>query len=153
MTVRENLVYFANMHRLPVATAMERIERYAKELGFEAYMDDLPTSLPLGVNQRFSVAAALLHEPVVLFLDEPTSGVDAIARAQFWEMLRLLKQKWGISILITTHYMSEAEFCDRVVLLKRGRKIVDDSVENLHKAFPRAKSFEEIFLHFYRENG
>jgi ribosome-dependent ATPase len=151
MTVRENLIYFANMHRLPVATAMERIERYARELGFEEYMDDLPTSLPLGVNQRFSVAAALLHEPVVLFLDEPTSGVDAIARAQFWEMLRLLKQKWGISILITTHYMSEAEFCDRVVLLKRGKKIADDTVKNLHKRFPEAQSFEEIFLHFYRD--
>jgi ribosome-dependent ATPase len=152
MTVRENLLYFANMHRLPVSTAIERIGRYAKELGFEAYMDDFPTSLPLGVNQRFSVAAALLHEPVVLFLDEPTSGVDAIARAQFWEMLRLLKRKWGISILITTHYMSEAEFCDRVVLLKRGKKIADDRVENLHKRFPEAKTFEEIFLHFYREN-
>jgi ribosome-dependent ATPase len=151
MTIRENLLYFANMHRLPVAMAMERIERYARELGFEEYMDDLPTSLPLGVNQRFSIAAALLHEPVVLFLDEPTSGVDAIARAQFWEMLRLLKQKWGISILITTHYMSEAEFCDRVVLLKRGKKIADDTVENLHKRFPEAQSFEEIFLHFYRD--
>ncbi|ADV47339.1 ATP-binding cassette domain-containing protein [Nitratifractor salsuginis] len=151
MTVRENLIYFANMHRLPVATALERIGRYAKELGFEEYMDDLPTSLPLGVNQRFSIAAALLHEPVVLFLDEPTSGVDAIARAQFWEMLRLLKEKWGISILITTHYMSEAEFCDRVVLLKRGKKIADDTVANLHKRFPEARSFEEIFLHFYKE--
>jgi len=92
-------------------------------LGFESYMDSLPTELPLGINQRFSVAAALLHEPVVLFLDEPTSGVDAIARSRFWQMLKLLKQKWGIAILITTHYMSEAEYCDRVVLLKEGKKV------------------------------
>jgi ribosome-dependent ATPase len=150
MTVRENLLYFANMHEIPLQMALERIGRYAEELGFKDYMDDFPASLPLGVNQRFSIAAALLHEPVVLFLDEPTSGVDTIARAQFWEILKKLKEQWGISILITTHYMSEAEFCDRVVLLKRGKKIADDTVENLYRSHPDAKSFEEIFLSFYR---
>ncbi len=151
MTVRENLHYFASMHALDIGKAQERISRYAKELGFEKYMDELPSDLPLGINQRFSVAAALLHEPVVLFLDEPTSGVDAIARSQFWQMITLLKKKWGISILITTHYMSEAEYCDRIVLLKEGKKVADDSVENLYKKFPKAKSFEEIFLHYYED--
>ena len=153
MTVRENLLYFASMHRLDVQKASQRIRRYADELGFSAYMDVLPTELPLGINQRFSVAAALLHEPVVLFLDEPTSGVDAIARSQFWHMLKLLKEKWGISILITTHYMSEAEYCDRVVLLKQGKKVADDRVENLYKKHPDARSFEEIFLHYYEEGA
>lgn len=153
MTVRENLIYFANMHQIPVDKALRRIQRYSEELGFAGHMDALPTELPLGINQRFSVAAALLHEPVVLFLDEPTSGVDAIARSQFWQMLRRLKEKWGIAILITTHYMSEAEFCDRVVLLKQGRKIADDTVENLYGEFPDAKNFEEIFLAFYRESA
>ena len=151
MTVRENLLYFASMHGIDAKKASSRIDRYAKELGFASYMDSLPTELPLGINQRFSVAAALLHEPVVLFLDEPTSGVDAIARSQFWQMLKLLKRKWGIAILITTHYMSEAEYCDRVVLLKEGRKVADDSVENLYKKHPAAKSFEEIFLHYYED--
>ena len=151
MTVRENLLYFASMHEIEAAKASSRIDRYAKELGFASYMDSLPTELPLGINQRFSVAAALLHEPVVLFLDEPTSGVDAIARSQFWQMLKLLKRKWGIAILITTHYMSEAEYCDRVVLLKEGKKVADDSVENLYKKHPGAKSFEEIFLHYYED--
>jgi ribosome-dependent ATPase len=151
MTVRENLIYFANMHKIPLAVALERIAQYAKELGFEPYMDELPSSLPLGVNQRFSIAAALLHEPLVLFLDEPTSGVDTIARAQFWEILQKLKEEWGISILITTHYMSEAEYCDRVVLLKEGRKIADDSVKDLYATHPDAESFEDIFLSFYRD--
>ncbi|RRS31049.1 MAG: response regulator receiver protein [Epsilonproteobacteria bacterium (ex Lamellibrachia satsuma)] len=150
MTVRENLLYFANMHRIAVTTALSRINRYAKELGFEDYMDYFPHELPLGINQRFSVAAAMLHEPVVLFLDEPTSGVDTIARAQFWQILQGIKKKWGISILITTHYMSEAEYCDRVVLMKEGRKIADDSVKVLHAAHPDAKNFEEIFLEYYR---
>ncbi|HHG74951.1 MAG TPA: ABC transporter ATP-binding protein, partial [Persephonella sp.] len=150
MTVRENLFYFANMHRIPPSKARERINRFSRWLGFEEYMDYLPSELPLGINQRFSVAAALIHEPVVLFLDEPTSGVDAVARAQLWNLIRQLKEKWGISILITTHYMSEAEFCDRIVLLKQGKKIADDTVENLFRRFPSAKSFEDIFLELYR---
>ncbi len=150
MTVRENLRYFANMHALDPATAADRIDAYADALGFGTWLDAFPSELPLGINQRFSITAALLHEPVVLFLDEPTSGVDTIARAQFWEILQGLKAQWGISILITTHYMSEAEYCDRVVLLKEGKKIADDSVEALHRAHPHAKSFEEIFLEYYR---
>ena len=150
MTLYENLIYFANMHQIPLDTARKRIERYAVELGFKEYLTEQPKDLPLGINQRFSLAAALLHEPVVLFLDEPTSGVDAIARSQFWQLLELLKEKWGISILITTHYMSEAEFCDRVVLLKSGQKIADDTVENLYKKHPDAKSFEEIFISYYK---
>jgi len=141
------------MHRIPASTALARISRYAVELGFMEYMDELPTSLPLGINQRFSLAAALLHEPVALLLDEPTSGVDAIARSRFWQLLQLLKEKWGIAILITTHYMSEAEFCDRVVLLRQGQKIADDTVPNLYRRFPEAKSFEDIFLHFYGGRG
>ncbi len=68
-------------------------------------------------------------------------------------MLHLLKEKWGISIIITTHYMSEAEFCDRVVLLKRGKKVADDSVENLYKKHPSAKNFEEIFISYYKDKS
>jgi ribosome-dependent ATPase len=150
MTVRENLIYFASMHQIPMDTALKRIARYAAELGFEEYMDAIPTELPLGINQRFSLAAALLHEPVILFLDEPTSGVDAIARAQFWQLLVALKEKWKIAILITTHYMSEAEFCDRIVLMRDGRKVADDTISNLYAAHPKAQTFEEIFLEYYR---
>lgn len=110
----------------------------------------MPRDIPLGINQRFCLAAAIMHEPVVLFLDEPTSGVDAMARAQFWELLKLLKEKWKISILITTHYMNEAEYCDRVVLLKEGRKVADESLKNLYRLHPNAKKFEDIFLEYYR---
>ncbi len=151
MSVRENLLYFANIHQIPTSEALKRISRYAEELGFADYLDAMPKDLPLGINQRFSIAAAIIHEPVVLFLDEPTSGVDVIARYQFWQLLKLLKKEWGISILITTHYMSEAEYCDRVVLLKSGKKIADDTVENFYKKHPNAHNFEEIFLEYYRE--
>ena len=150
MTVRENMMFFASIHKIDAKKSTQLIDNYSKELGFEQYLDEIPKSLPLGINQRFSLAVSILHEPKVLFLDEPTSGVDAIARAQFWELLKELKNKRDISILITTHYMSEAEFCDRVVLLKDGEKIADDKVENFYKKFPNAKSFEEIFLEYYR---
>jgi len=150
MTVRENMMFFASIHKIDTKKSTQLIDSYSKELGFEKYLDEKPKSLPLGINQRFSLAVSILHEPKVLFLDEPTSGVDAIARAQFWELLKELKNKRGISILITTHYMSEAEFCDRVVLLKDGEKIADERIENFYKKFPDAKSFEEIFLEYYR---
>ena len=150
MTVRENLLYFAQMHRIDTKTALDRIERYASALGYREYMDALPGALPLGINQRFSITAALLHEPVILFLDEPTSGVDTIARAQFWQIMELLKEKWGITILITTHYMSEAEYCDRVVLFREGKKVADASVKTLYDKHPNAVNFEEIFMEYYR---
>ena len=86
----------------------------------------------------------------MLFLDEPTSGVDTIARAQFWQILRQLKARWGITILITTHYMSEAEYCDRVVLLKEGGKVADSSVSALYAKHPHAEHFEEIFMEYYQ---
>ncbi len=152
MTIKENLLYFANMHKIDVIKAYRLIKEYAQSLGFEEYLNAFPKDVPLGINQRFSLTAAIMHEPVVLFLDEPTSGVDTIARAQFWDILHQLKEKWGISILITTHYMSEAEYCDRVVVLKRGKKIVDDNVENLHRKFPD-KTFEDIFIKFYEETN
>ena len=152
LTIKENMLYFANMHKIPIDQSLRRIENLAHSLGFAPYLERFPKELPLGINQRFSLATAILHEPVVLFLDEPTSGVDTIARAQFWQLLHQLKTKWGISILVTTHYMSEAAYCDRVVVLKRGRKIVDEKVENLYKAYPKANSFEEIFLQIYQRS-
>lgn len=150
MSVKENMLFFASMHQIPTHRTMNLIDKYSKELGFNEYLDAMPKNLPLGINQRFSLAVAILHEPLILFLDEPTSGVDAIARAQFWELLGILKKNRNISILITTHYMSEAKFCDRVVLLKNGEKIADDTVANLYTIHPEAKDFEEIFLEYYK---
>ncbi|BAF70831.1 ATP-binding cassette domain-containing protein [Nitratiruptor sp. SB155-2] len=150
LTIRENLLYFASMHTIALTKTLRKIDELSRSLGFASYLDAFPKDVPLGINQRFSLAAAILHEPVVLFLDEPTSGVDTIARSQFWQLLHELKEKWHISILITTHYMSEADYCDRVVLLKQGKKIADDTVANLYKKFPDAKDFEEIFFRLYK---
>jgi ribosome-dependent ATPase len=151
LTLRENLLYFAQMHHIESSKTLSLIHEYATTLGFEQYLDNLPTELPLGINQRLSVAAALMHEPVVLFLDEPTSGVDTMTRAVFWEIMHKLKVYWNISILISTHYMSEAAYCDRVVLLKDGKKVADDSVDALYASHPKAKTFEEIFMAYCRQ--
>ncbi len=150
MSVRENMMFFASMHHISIKDAKIKIDEYSKELGFTQYLDEKPKSLPLGINQRFSLAVAIMHDPILLCLDEPTSGVDTIARAQFWELLQDLKKKRNISILITTHYMGEAEFCDKIVLLKDGKKIADKKVEEFYEEYPDAKDFEEIFLEYYK---
>jgi len=151
LTLKENLLYFAKMHHIESVKTLSLIHEYAKTLGFEQYLDNLPTELPLGINQRLSIAGALMHEPVVLFLDEPTSGVDTVTRAVFWEMMHKLKAYWNISILISTHYMSEAAYCDRVVLLKDGKKVADDRVDALYAQHSEAKTFEDIFMAYCRE--
>jgi ABC-2 type transport system ATP-binding protein len=146
MKVRDLLRYSASFYEGDFSGRMHELAEY-----MELEMDRRIEDLSYGNKKKVGIVQGLLHQPKLLFLDEPTSGVDAIARSQFWQMLQLLKQRWGIAILITTHYMSEAEFCDRVVLLRQGRKIADDTVENLYREYPGARSFEEIFLAFYRE--
>jgi len=152
LTIYENIKYFGKMHGLTSEEIEKKAEFFSNLLDFKDYLNFFPTDVPLGINQRFSVAVALLHDPVVLFLDEPTSGVDTIARASFWKFMRELKEKWQISILITTHYMSEAEYCDRVVVLKRGKKILDDTMSNIHKNYP-GMSFEDVFIKLVGNNN
>lgn len=150
LTVKENLLYFAHMHGIGTTDAHRIMRQYVHTLGLEPYLNEFPSSLPMGINQRLSMAAALLHKPVVLFLDEPTSGVDVLARAIFWKILKELKNKWHISIMITTHYMQEAEYCDRIVLLKDGKKIADANISELCRQY-NTNDFEHIFLELYRQ--
>jgi ribosome-dependent ATPase len=149
LTVRENMLYFGKIRKLN--HLHDKVIEFSNMLGFSEYLDFLPKDLPLGINQRFSLSLAIMHEPAILFLDEPTSGVDVIARSQFWKLLTEIKEKWKISILVTTHYMNEAEYCDRVVVLKSGEKIVDSSVESLKTKFNNI-DFEDIFFEIYKGN-
>jgi ribosome-dependent ATPase len=150
MTIRENLEYFGTLHGLKRNDIAKKIKDFLKMLGIERWIDHLAENVSFGVKQRLSLAAALIHEPYVLILDEPTNGVDVVAREFFWEILHKIKRNWDMSIVISTHYMGEAEYCDRVVLLKDGCKVADDTVKNLYKRFPAAKNFEEIFVNFYK---
>ncbi len=153
LTVGENLEYFAKMHGMKKDEYRSAIDELVRVLELGHLSGRFLSELPMGINQRVSLACALIHSPKVLFLDEPTSGVDVVARAVFWDILRELKNKKHISILITTHYMSEADFCDRVAILQDGKKVADDTLQNLYTAHPSASDFEDIFFEIFGRNG
>lgn len=130
LTVEENLQLQAGLYGLINPRRKDRIEWALEHLSLKEMAGRMAGGLPLGYQRRLALAAALLHEPDVLFLDEPTSGVDPIARQQFWELIYDLADA-GIAILVTTHYMDEALFCDRIALMDAGRIIAEDTPADL----------------------
>lgn len=152
LTVFENLEYFAKMHGMKKEEYVYALDELVRVLELKPILNRFLEELPMGMNQRVSLACALIHSPKVLFLDEPTSGVDVTARAIFWEILKELKIKKNISILITTHYVSEADFCDRVAILQDGKKVADDTLQNLYAAHNKANNFEDIFFEIFGKN-
>lgn len=130
LTVQENLALQAGLYGLTNPRRRERINWALAHLSLDQRVDRMAGELPLGYQRRLALAAALLHQPEVLFLDEPTSGVDPIARQHFWEMIYDLADA-GIAILVTTHYMDEALFCDRIALMDAGRIIAEDTPAGL----------------------
>ncbi|WP_455209116.1 ABC transporter ATP-binding protein [Kaarinaea lacus] len=132
LQVIENLNLQAGLYNVNGSRKAERIHWALEHLGLTAYKNILAKDLPLGYKRRLAFAAALLHEPEVLFLDEPTSGVDPAARQHFWELIYDLADA-GIGILVTTHYMDEALFCDRIALMHAGKVIAEDTPQNLQQ--------------------
>lgn len=130
LTVQENLQLQAGLYGLDNNRRKQRIEWALMKLSLQEMAGQLAAGVPLGYQRRLALAAALLHEPAVLFLDEPTSGVDPIARQQFWELIYDLADS-DIAILVTTHYMDEALFCDRIALMEAGRIIAEDAPAGL----------------------
>lgn len=125
LTVVENLMLFAGIYGLTKPMAKARTQ-WAIDLGGLHGHENVPAiSLPMGLRQRLALGCALIHKPRVLFLDEPTSGVDSVGRRRFWDMLRVLARQEGVAILLTTHYMAEADLCDRVALMFAGRVVAD----------------------------
>jgi ABC-2 type transport system ATP-binding protein len=121
LAVTANLELYAGLYSLPRARRRARIQTLLAELRLADYAERRTQALPLGLRQRLALAAALLHEPQLLFLDEPTSGVDPVARRQFWDIVHSLAREQGITVLVSTHYMDEAEHCDRLALMHQGR--------------------------------
>ena len=119
LTVRENIRLYGGIYGLSRAEIRNRRDRLLRRLGFEHAADERVGSIPLGWKQKLAFAVALLHEPGVVFLDEPTSGVDPVTRRQFWEMIYEAAAD-GTTVLVTTHYMDEAEYCDRVSIMVEG---------------------------------
>ncbi len=120
LTVRENIELYAGIYGIPRAELRDRIARMLSQLGLEKSASDLVRSVPLGWKQKLAFSVALLHDPKVVFLDEPTSGVDPITRRQFWEMIYEAAHQ-GTTVLVTTHYMDEAEYCDRISIMVAGK--------------------------------
>ncbi|MEH6721828.1 MAG: ribosome-associated ATPase/putative transporter RbbA [Aurantimonas endophytica] len=144
LTVRQNLDLHARLFGMNRATIPFRIDEMAHRFDLNDVMDAMPEALPLGIRQRLSLAVALIHAPDILILDEPTSGVDPIARDAFWQILVDLSRRDGVTIFISTHFMNEAERCDRISLMHAGRVLVSDTpaaimelrgVETLEDAF------------------
>ena len=135
LTVRENLELFAGLYDLPADHREDRIRWALDTAGLEGRGDQLTATLPLGLKQRLALGSAVLHEPPVLFLDEPTSGVDPVARRAFWELISDLAEA-GTTVLVTTHYMEEAEHCHRLALMNRGRLVALDAPSALEASLP-----------------
>ena len=120
LTVEENLVLFGGIYGMPRRRVKDKISELLDELGFSSERKTMVKSLPLGWKQKLAFSLAIFHEPSIVFLDEPTGGVDPVTRRQFWELIYRAADR-GITVFVTTHYMDEAEYCDRVSIMVDGR--------------------------------
>ncbi|MDD3238352.1 MAG: ATP-binding cassette domain-containing protein [Candidatus Gastranaerophilales bacterium] len=150
MTLRENLLFFAGIYGIGLLNRAERVNEIIKIFGFQNMQNQQAKDLPLGLKQRLSLACALIHEPPILFLDEPTSGVDVVARKEFWKHIKGLAAK-GVTILVTTHFMDEAEYCDRISLFYRGETIAIGTPAEL-KRKANANTMQDAFINLIEEH-
>jgi ribosome-dependent ATPase len=150
LTVRQNLELHAHLYHLPANEVDGRIKELLDRYDLEAVADAKPESLPLGVKQRLQLAVAVLHRPPMLILDEPTSGVDPVARDQFWRTLIDLSRDEGVTIFLSTHFMNEAERCDRISLMHQGRVLAVGTPKELVEKRGSA-SLEDTFISYLEE--
>ena len=152
LTVRQNLELNARLFHLAVDEITRRVVEMLNRFGLNDVADMRPDSLPLGVRQRLSLAVALVHGPEILILDEPTSGVDPVARDGFWEALIELSRRDGVTIFISTHFMNEAQRCDRISLMHAGKVLAAGPPAELIKS-RNALTLEEAFIAYLEEAG
>ena len=148
LTVKENIRFFGGIYGLSRKRIREKTAELIEELGLQKLAGELVGSLPLGWKQKIAFSVALLHDPKIIFLDEPTGGVDPVTRRQFWEMIYAAAAR-GTTIFVTTHYMDEAEYCDRVSIMVNGRIEALDSPKNLKKEFG-VDNMNKVFLKLAR---
>lgn len=151
LTVRQNIEFYGGIYGL----SRKKIEIKTKELlsylKLEEQADQLTSSLPLGWKQRMALSTAILHDPEIIFLDEPTSGVDPVSRRNFWLLIYELAEK-GKTIFVTTHYMDEAEYCHRLSIMRDGRIVELDNPQILKNKY-RVTSMQEVFMKVVRGNA
>ena len=152
LTVRQNLELHARLFHVPVDEIPGRVTEMAERFSLEPVMDELPEQLPLGIRQRLSLAVAMVHKPELLILDEPTSGVDPVARDAFWRLLAELSRRDRVTIFISTHFMNEAERCDRMSMMHAGKVLDSDAPAKLVEK-RGAATLEEAFIGYLVEAG
>ncbi|MDR3340817.1 MAG: ABC transporter ATP-binding protein [Candidatus Symbiothrix sp.] len=149
LKVWENLRLFGGIYGMKDKPIAAKTSQILQELGFEKERDALVKSLPLGWKQKLAFSVAVFHEPKIVFLDEPTGGVDPLTRRQFWELIYQAAAR-GITVFVTTHYMDEAEYCKRVSIMVDGRIEAIDTPKNLKQQF-HAESMDEVFYMLARK--
>ena len=148
LTIRENIRLFGGIYGLSMAVIREKTAVLLQKLELQAEADKLVKSLPLGWKQKLAFSVALLHDPKIVFLDEPTSGVDPLTRRQFWELIYEAAHR-GVTLMVTTHYMEEAEYCNRLSMMVDGRLVALDTPGALKTQY-QAKNMDEVFRRIAR---
>jgi ABC-2 type transport system ATP-binding protein len=148
LTVNENIELYGGIYGMTMKEIRQRREELLQRLSFTGYGETLIQALPLGLRQKLAFAVAVFHEPEIVFLDEPTSGVDPVTRRQFWEMIYETASR-GMTVFVTTHYMDEAEYCDRITIMSEGRIVALDTPSALREKYGTA-SVEELFVKIAR---
>jgi ABC-2 type transport system ATP-binding protein len=155
LSVRQNLKFFSSAYGLTGKNRAERVEWAVEQFDLGSQADINSISLPLGYKQRLAMACSLMHDPDILFLDEPTSGVDPLARRQFWNQINALAQQ-GVTVMVTTHFMEEAEYCDRIAIMAAGRILTLGSPAEIRKAARTDQNpeptIEDAFIRLIKEN-
>jgi len=152
LTVEQNLVLHAQLFHVPEPDIPDRVSEMAERFDLQGVMQALPDNIPLGMRQRLSLAVAMVHQPELLILDEPTSGVDPVARDNFWRLLVELSRRDRVTIFISTHFMNEAERCDRMSMMHAGKVLDSDAPDELVEK-RGAKTLEEAFIGYLIEAG
>lgn len=149
LKVWENLRLFGGIYGMKDKEIARKTDEMLTDLGFESVRDTFVRALPLGWKQKLAFSVSIFHEPRVVFLDEPTGGVDPVTRRQFWELIYRAADR-GITVFVTTHYMDEAEYCDRVSIMVDGRIEALDTPERLRACF-QAATMDEVFQQLARK--
>ncbi len=150
LTVYENIRFFAGIYGMPLATIKEKAARMLERLQLDHARNQLIGSLPTGWRQKLAFSIAIFHDPRIVFLDEPTGGVDPVTRRQFWEMIYEAAHQ-GVTVFVTTHYMDEAEYCDRVCIMTQGQIKALDTPQKLKEKY-QADSMNQVFMKLARNH-
>jgi ABC-type multidrug transport system, ATPase component len=148
LSIRENIRFYGGVYGIYPSERKKKTAEMLDRLQLTPYADRKIGDLPLGWKQKLAFSIAILHDPDIVFLDEPTGGVDPVTRRQFWNLIYEAVQK-GITVFVTTHYMDEAEYCDRISIMNEGKIVALDTPENLKKQY-NAKNMDEVFLKIAR---